>query len=165
MLITAELPEEVFAWADSLRRAHYPPERNRLGAHVTLFHALPPSAGDAVRSIMTRMSRRPPPKARVSGLMDLGSGTALAIDCPELEALHAEMAESLYGLTQPKDSRPLRLHITVQNRVSPGAARQLQKELARDLEPLPFRFHGLGLSLWHRELWRLAHVYPFRGQG
>ena len=43
LLITAELPRDVFAWVDALRRAHYPPERNRLGAHVTLFHALPAS--------------------------------------------------------------------------------------------------------------------------
>ena len=28
---------------DDLRRAHYPPDRNRLPAHLTLFHHLPPS--------------------------------------------------------------------------------------------------------------------------
>ena len=41
-IVTAELPGEIFSWVDGLRRAHFPPERNHLSAHVTLFHALPP---------------------------------------------------------------------------------------------------------------------------
>ena len=46
LIVTAELPDDVLAWADGLRRAHFPPERNWLVAHVTLFHALPPSVHD-----------------------------------------------------------------------------------------------------------------------
>ena len=42
LIVTAELPADVMAWADGLRRAHFPPERNQVRAHVTLFHALPP---------------------------------------------------------------------------------------------------------------------------
>ena len=43
LIVTAELPADVMAWADGLRRAHFPPERNQVRAHVTLFHALPPA--------------------------------------------------------------------------------------------------------------------------
>lgn len=42
-IVTAELPGDVLAFADGLRRAHFPPERNWLVAHATLFHALAPS--------------------------------------------------------------------------------------------------------------------------
>lgn len=164
LLITAELPPDVFAWADKLRRAHYPPERNRLDAHVTLFHGLPPSVEAAVRRLLGEMAERPAPEARVSGLMDLGRGTAFALDSPALVALHAEMAERLHGVIQQKDLRPLRPHITVQNKVSVAAARALQAGLAVDLPHSRFRFRGLGLSHWRDELWRLAQVYPFRGR-
>ncbi|MFA7604428.1 MAG: 2'-5' RNA ligase family protein [Novosphingobium sp.] len=164
LLITAELPPDVFAWADELRRAHYPPERNRLGAHVTLFHGLPPSAEAEVRRLLGEMAQRPAPEACVCGLMDLGRGTAFALDSPALVALHAEMAERLHGVIQQKDLRPLRPHITVQNKVSADAARALQAGLAHELPHRPFRFRGLGLSHWREELWRPAQVYPFRGR-
>ena len=41
LILTAELPPDLHRWATELRRAHFPPERNLLEAHVTLFHALP----------------------------------------------------------------------------------------------------------------------------
>lgn len=39
-ILTAELDPDSFAWFDGLRRAHFPPERIVLPAHVTLFHRL-----------------------------------------------------------------------------------------------------------------------------
>jgi len=152
-LITAELPPDLFAWADQLRRAHYPPERNRLGAHVTLFHGLPPSVESEVRRLLGEMAAREPPEASISGLMDLGQGTAFTVESPEMEALHGELAERLHGLIQQKDTRPLRLHITVQNKVSRSEARALQADLAASFQAQRFRFRGLVLSHWREELW------------
>ena len=51
LIVTATLPPSEFAWADALRRAHFPPERNYLQAHVTLFHALPPFVEDEARGL------------------------------------------------------------------------------------------------------------------
>jgi hypothetical protein len=163
LLITAELPPDVFAWADGLRRAHYP-ECNRLGAHVTLFHALPGSAEGEVQRLLAEAAAQPAPEARIAGLMDLGRGTAFAVDSPAMVALHARMAERLHGLVQQKDARPLRLHITVQNKVARAEARALQAALAQQLPHLRFRFRGLGLSHWRDQLWRMARLYAFRGQ-
>jgi hypothetical protein len=163
LLITAELPPPVFAWADALRRAHYPPERNRMGAHVTLFHGLPPSAESAVRALLGEVSSRHPPEAWVTSVMDLGGGTAFAVESPEMAALHGELAERLHGLVQQRDARPLKLHITIQAKVPPREARALQAELARDLPSRSFRFRGLVLSHWRDELWRPAQHYRFRG--
>ena len=164
LLITAELPADLFAWADALRRAHYPAERNRLGAHVTLFHGLPPSAEGEVRRLLAGLAARSPPEARISGLMDLGRGTAIEVESAALVDLHGELAEHLHGLIQQKDARPLRLHITIQNKVAPAAARALQADLALVLRPRAFRFRGLALSYWREELWQLGQFYPFRGQ-
>lgn len=165
LLITAELPPQVLAWAGGLRREHYPPERDRLGAHVTLFHGLPPSAEGEVRRLLGNLAKRPAPEACITGLMDLGGGTAFVVDSLDMVALHAELADRLRGLIQQKDDRPLRLHITVQNKVPRAAARALQAQLAEEPWPVSsFRFRGFGLSHWRDELWRLAQVYAFRGQ-
>jgi len=164
LLVVAELPPAVFAWADALRRSHYPPERNRLGAHVTLFHGLPPSAEPAVMSALAQCTRLPAPGATIGGVMDLGDGTALTVDSPALVTLHEALAERLHGLIQQKDARPLRLHITVQAKVPPSQARALQAQLVRDIQPRSFAFRGLGLYGWTGDLWQQTKAFPFRGR-
>ncbi|EJL33603.1 hypothetical protein PMI02_01030 [Novosphingobium sp. AP12] len=163
LLVTAELPDDVLAWADGLRRAHYPPERNRLRAHVTLFHALPPSVEAELLGVLGALAKAPPPPARIAGLMKLGTGTAIAIDSPEMVDLHGVIAERMHGLLTQQDAQPLRLHVTIQNKVTSQAARALQAELGPMLEPASFRFRGFGLYSWEEGLWRPLRVVAFRG--
>lgn len=163
LLVTGELPPDVLAWADGLRRAHFPPERNRLRAHVTLFHALPPFVEDELRQVLGELSAASPPQARISGLMKLGGGTALAVDCPELVELHGMIAERMHGLMTRQDQQPLKLHITIQNKVTAEAARALQAELGPTLEPRAFRFDGFGLYAYEEGLWRPIRTFRFRG--
>ncbi|WP_334183641.1 2'-5' RNA ligase family protein [Novosphingobium sp.] len=163
LLVTAELPPDVLGWADSLRRTYYPPERNRLRAHVTLFHALPPAVEGELVDVLANLARNAPPRARIDGLMKLDNGTALQVDSPEMVDLHAVIAERMHGLLTDQDSRPLRLHITIQNKVAPAAARALQTELGPALTPRAFRFRGFGLYAWETGLWRPIRLLPFRG--
>ena len=163
LLICAELPPDVLAFADGLRRAHYPPERNRLRAHVTLFHALPPSAEGEIVRLLGELTAAPPPAALLDGLMNLGKGTALKVHSPAMVDLHARIAERLHGLLTRQDEAPLRLHVTVQNKVTPEAARALQAELAQTLQPRRFRFRGFGLYAYHDGLWNPIRDFAFRG--
>jgi hypothetical protein len=163
LLITAELPRDVLAWADGLRRAHYPPEKNRLRAHVTLFHALPPSAEGEVRRLLAELARAAPPAARIIGVWDMGPGTAFDLASEGMVTLHVQMAERFHGLLGWQDDRKLRLHITVQNKVSPEVAKALQSVLEATFTPRTFRFHGFGLYAWDEGLWQPIAYYPFRG--
>ena len=74
LIVTAALPRDLHRWATSLRREHYPPERNVLEAHVTLFHSLPPSLEAEARRELARMgaANRPVP-VRLAGLRALGA--------------------------------------------------------------------------------------------
>ncbi|MET1755966.1 2'-5' RNA ligase family protein [Novosphingobium sp. RD2P27] len=163
LLITAELPPDVLAWADAMRRAHYPPDRNRLKAHVTLFHALPPSVEEELRECLAQLAGAPPPPARITGLMKLGGGTALEVDSPTLVALHGAIADRMHGLLTHHDALPLKLHVTIQNKVTSQAARALQAELGPTLEHRAFRFYGFGLYAYEEGLWRPIRTFPFRG--
>lgn len=164
LLVTAELPPDILGWADAMRRTHYPPERNRLRAHVTLFHALPPSAEGEVRRLLADLAKvTSPPDAEVAGLMDLGTGTALDVRCEALMALHRELSERLHGLLTQQDDRGLRPHITIQNKVDRATAKALQAELRETLDPRVFRFRGFGLYGWEAGLWNPLAEYPFRG--
>lgn len=163
LLVTAELPSDVLGWADALRRRHYPPERNRLRAHVTLFHALPPSVEGELVEVLGDLARAAPPPARIDGLMKLGTGTALAIDSPAMVEHHGVIADRMHGLLTQQDAQPLRLHVTIQNKVTAQAARALQAELGPQLRPVSFRFRGFGLYAWEDGLWRPIRLVPFRG--
>ena len=164
-IVTAELPADVLAWADSLRRAHFPPERNWLKAHVTLFHAFAPSLRAELRAMLGGIAAsHPAPQCRLDGLMNLGRGTALRLESPALLAIRAEIAERFHGALTAQDSHPPRLHITIQNKVTPEAAKTLQAALGPALEPLNFAFVALGLHRYMNPHWEAEQVWPFRGK-
>ena len=50
-ILTADLDDASFDLLDVLRRAHFPPERNFLSAHLTLFHRLSPAQIADLRSV------------------------------------------------------------------------------------------------------------------
>lgn len=164
-IVTAELPADVFRWADGLRRRHFPPERNFLSAHVTLFHAFAPSLREELRPVLQRMaSEHAPPRARITGLMNLGRGTAIALESPGMLALRETIADHFHGALTAQDRHPPRLHITIQNKVTPEAARLLQQELAPRLVPRELAFTGLGLHIYRGGPWEAAGLWPFRGR-
>jgi hypothetical protein len=164
LIVTAEPPGDLQAWAERLRRAHYPAERNQVAAHVTLFRALPPSCEAELReALAAAASKRAPVPARLAGAMALAGGTALRIDSPEMLALRADLAERLHGLLTPQDLPEPRLHVTLQNKVPENAARALQAGLSSKLEARDFRFAGLALHRYRGGPWELARRWSFRG--
>jgi hypothetical protein len=163
LLVTAELPRDVYGWAEGLRRKHFPPERNKVRAHATLFHALPPSLEPELKRMLAELSAEPPPAATITGLMPLGGGTAFAIASPELTAIHEEMVERLHGVLTAQDRQRRKLHVTVQNKVTGAEAKALQAELAAGFDPRDFAFAGLSLHRYLGGRWEDAGTWPFRG--
>jgi hypothetical protein len=163
LILTAELGAADFAWLDRLRRTHYPPERNQVQAHLTVFHALPPSAEAELRSRLAEIARQTPPAARIDGLMELGGGVAFRVVSPELDRVRAELASGLHGLLSAQDSGGWRPHITIQNKVAPRTAQALLAALQKDFRPRPVAIHGLGLHRYLGGPWERVGVWPFRG--
>lgn len=164
-IVTAELPGDLFAWANALRTAHFPPERNHLAAHVTLFHSFAPSLREELPRELARCAADfAPPEAQLDGLMDLGGGTALALRSPGMLAVRTELADRFFTMLTAQDRGGKRLHITVQNKVERKEAKALQQALGPMLEPRPFRFTGLGLHRYLGPHWEAVGVWKFRGQ-
>ena len=165
LIVTATLPADLFAWADALRRAHYPPDRNVLPAHVTLFHALPAMVMPELKPLLSRLCAEHAPVAgEVAGLLDLGRGTAIALVSPGLLALREIIAEHCHGLLSAQDQHAPRLHVTIQNKVTPQAARGLQQALRPQVTARPFAFAGLALHHYRGGPWEGAGQWPFRGK-
>lgn len=164
-IVTAELPPDIFAWADGLRRQHFPPDRNVLAAHVTLFHSFAPSLREELLRVLgTYAALYAAPDAVVDGLMDLGTGTALAIRSEAMLAVRAHIADHFHGALTAQDAHSPRLHITIQNKVARPEARALQAELGARLSSRRFRFAGLGLHIYRVSHWEPLGRWPFRGK-
>ncbi|NYT39470.1 2'-5' RNA ligase family protein [Sphingomonas sp. R-74633] len=148
LIVTALLGRQDQAWFNALRREHYPPERNVLDAHLTLFHQLPPSVAEELKhrlSIETRGVRAP--RARVTGLMSLGGGVAYRIEAPELVTIREGLVEAFAGLLTPQDAGRWRPHVTIQNKVRPVLAKTVLTALSRDFVAREVEIAGL--ASWH----------------
>lgn len=163
LIITAEMASSDAAWFDGLRRAHYPCERNRLPAHLTMFHALPPSAEREIRSALGSIAATPQPRADVVGLMDLGGGVAFRIASDDLDHVRRELADMFHGLLSAQDSGGWQPHVTVQNKVPPKVARQLLAELRSEFRPWPITISAMGLHRYLDGPWEKIAAYSFRG--
>jgi hypothetical protein len=150
-------------WLQEMRRAHYPPERNRVPAHLTLFHQIPPSAESELFRRIALYAAAPPPRATILGVMDLGAGTALRVESEELEDIRFDLAEGLHGLLSVQDRAPWRPHITIQNKVEPKDARALQQRLRATFEPRPLAIRALAAWRYMDGPWEKIRDWPFRG--
>ncbi len=147
LIVTVALDEGAFAWFDDLRQSHFPRHRNRVPAHLTLFHALP---GQYERSIVETLKAacqdRRPFALDVRNPWSLGRGVAYRLGSPDLDDLHQELAEAFAPWLTRQDQAPFRPHITIQNKVEPDEARQLLEHLQLEFEP--FHIFAEGLLLW-----------------
>ena len=148
---------------DALRRAHFPPERNRLAAHLTLFHHLPPSTEGEVRRVLADACRASAPPATLASVMSLGSGVAFRVESAALAAIRAAIAERFEGLLTPQDRQGWRAHVTVQNKVTAPVARALHTELSATFCPRPLRIAGLAAWWYRGGPWEAIGRWSFRG--
>ena len=162
-IVTAELPPDVLAWADGLRRAHFPPERNWLRAHVTLFHNFAPSLRTELLAMLGSLAGEfAPPPCAVTGVMNLGRGTAIALSSPGMLRVRGLIADRFHGALTAQDRHSPRLHITVQNKVTSQEARALHGALAAEFRPRPIRIAGLAAWYYRGGPWEAIAERRFR---
>jgi len=138
------------AWFEALRRAHYPPARNQVSAHLTLFHHLPPSIEAEVRQRLAAETRHvAPPAATLREPYSLGRGVAWRIESEGLAAIRARLAEGFTGLLVPQDMAGWRPHVTIQNKVEAAEARALLAAMRAGFRARPLTITGLA-AWWYR---------------
>lgn len=165
LILTAELPPDLHRLFTALRRDNFPPEKNFLEAHVTLFHALSgANEGELCRMLGRLAAEFAPIAGRVDGVMPLGQGTAIRISSPDMLTLRELIADRFHGLLTAQDRGVPRLHVTIQNKVSPIEAKALQSRLAATIEQRNFRFPGLSLHRYAGGPWQFVRRWPFRGK-
>jgi 2'-5' RNA ligase len=162
LILTLQMDESSQEHFDRLRELHFPPERNYLRAHLTLFHRLPGEKEAEISAELREIcGEHAPLTLAATGLRFLGRGVAYELSSPRLSALRRELLRSWDSWLGAQDRQGFKPHVTVQNKVSPEQARLLHQELQATFTP--FEVAGLGLSLW-RYLggpWEPAATYLF----
>jgi 2'-5' RNA ligase len=162
LILTLALDPASQQFFDELRQQYFPPARNFLRAHLTLFHHLPSTNYDRIGSELARLAaaEQALPLA-VSGVRFLGRGVAYTLENPRLLALHKQLQTHWQPTLTTQDQQKLTPHVTVQNKVAPAVARALHQELAAGFRP--FEATGTGLQLWAYRggPWEALRAFPF----
>jgi 2'-5' RNA ligase len=162
LVLTLKLDQTTFEQVNALRQQYFPPERNLILAHITLFHALP---GDRERVISQSLQTLCAQSARIAlslpALRFLGDGVAIEIDAPALVQLRQTLADQWSEWLTRQDRQGYRPHITIQNKVAAAEAQRVYDALETRWQS--FDGYGEGLLLWHYQggPWQLAHAFPF----
>ena len=163
IIVTALFGDGDNGWLQELRRAHFPPERNQVPAHLTLFHQLPATIEAELGRRLSTYAAGPAPGANITGIMNLGGGTAFRVESEELEDIRYDLALALKGLLTTQDQAPWRPHITIQNKVEPSEAKRLQQQLIAGFEPRPLKLKGLASWRYLGGPWEPIRSHIFRG--
>jgi 2'-5' RNA ligase len=163
LVVTLLLDDEAQQRFEAERRELFPAGRTAVGAHVTLFHALPAHLrADAELQLHRLATTTPPFEVAVTEVYSLGRGVAYRLASEEADRLHRELQVRWRpGLTR-QDAQPFRPHVTVQNKVSPEVARATLDRLRSTFTPRTVV--ATGLELWRYDggpwtllrPWRLA---------
>lgn len=148
LLVTLVMDAKSFEHFNALRQRHFPPERNHIPAHITLFHHLPGDEEAAIYEVLSqRAQARKRFEMRTTDLWMMGFGVAYRIESSDAQALRRELAATFAAWLTPQDAKPgFKPHITVQNKTSAEEAKTLHAQLAADFEPQEIM--AVGMDLW-----------------
>lgn len=163
LIVTADLGAADFAWLDAQRRAYFPPTRNQLAAHLTMFHALPPSLEEEVRRQLKAITLGPRPDATIAGLISLGGGVAYRVVSPDLDSIREHIADHFHGSLTAQDASGWHAHVTIQNKATSGEAKTLLAKLEREFQTRPLAIHGVALHRYLGGPWEQLGRFAFRG--
>jgi len=161
-ILTAQLDDESFTWLDGLRRAHFPPERNVLSAHLTMFHRLAPMQVERLQPVP--LSAQPIP-LQFDEVMFLGFGNAVHAASPELERLRADVKAAIGDGLSRQDDQRWTPHVTVQNKAPAETARALYADLTRTFQIRTGAVTGLQVWEYLGGPWKHIQSLPFDASG
>ena len=163
-LITLGFDPATFEQLEELRQLYFPPERNQVPAHLSLFHQLPGDERETIDEVLHRVAQSHPPVAlRFSAIKPTGRGVMLTTLAPGLTSIRNELAKAFDRHLTPQDRQSYHPHVMIMNKAEKEDVDQAMHELQATWSP----WTGTGdrLILW-RYLggpWSEAGSYSFLG--
>jgi 2'-5' RNA ligase len=160
-ILTLTLDPDAQAHFDRLRTAHFPTHRLVVGAHVTLFHALP---GDlrVASAVASEAAAHEAFPVDVTGVRFLGRGVAFSLESTRLHRLRQNFHQLWAPRLTPQDRQRWQPHVTIQNKAEAVVARSLYERLQIEFSPYEVVATGLALWIYRNGPWEAAGNFPFR---
>jgi 2'-5' RNA ligase len=165
LIVTAVFPREVQDELDDRRRRFFPPDRRVVGAHLTLFHALPADAEQEARELLDELTAAAAPQARIDEPFLLGRGVAHRVVSPGLERVRAAVASRFAGRMTRQDASRWSPHVTVQNKVERDEARRTLDAVAAEHVVRDTTVAALALWRYRGGPWDAVSEHPFASAG
>jgi hypothetical protein len=166
LILTLKFEKSAFELFDCLRKQYFPPARNFIPAHVTLFHRLPGAQESFITQTLAQICAETEQfELEFTKPLFLGKGTAIEIVSPPLISLRQQIAvvfaAGFADALTAQDKQKIRPHVTVQNKVAPEAARLIYNQFSAEWQP--FKAAAEGLILWEYQggPWRFITEFAF----
>ncbi len=161
LILTLRMNDAAATHFTALRQSYFPPERNFLTAHITLFHKLPgTSLVRIMNTLNTIAAKRMIFNMQTDQLLFFGAGVAYRVEAPDALLLLQELASAWDDMLAPQDRKNHFVpHITVQNKVRADVAKDLYAKLSAEFES--YTMHAIGLDLWHYQGGPWSHAAGF----
>ncbi|KAI1801063.1 hypothetical protein F4811DRAFT_535883 [Daldinia bambusicola] len=169
-VLTLQTDNEHHRTMCTLRKRYYPSALLRVGAHISLFRALPGSALPSLRADVASAAApiNPFDIQAVGPPARLGRGGVAVpvLGLEPVESLVQELQRKWHEVLSRQDRGSFRGHYTLMNKVDdPEVVTRCLEELRREFEPKGCSGRALGLSLWRYDhgWWRHQTDFPFLG--
>ena len=161
-LVTLDLDDASTAHFQTLRRTHFPSERDRVPAHVMLFHRFDAEHDSTLRRDLTNEAATHSPfDLRVEPPRSIGTGVVYDLVAEELAELHGRLAAAWRPWLVPQDRERFRPHVVVQNKVDGATARATLARLRLAFVPFPVRAIGFRLWTYRSGTWHDPQAFGF----
>ena len=163
LVLTVWFEETTQAFFNQKRKQYFPPERNVIEAHLTLFHHLPDDETNIINTLDTVCHQQKQMELQVLKPVSIGKGVAYKIESKALASLHKTLQKQWFDVLTMQDRQGLWPHVTLQNKVSLQKAKQTLEEIS--IEFTPFSTYAIGLQLWRyvNGPWEAYRSFLFTG--
>ncbi len=165
LLVTLGFDRATFERLDGLRARYFPPERNQIPAHLSLFHHLPGEEREAIDETLARAARSSGPiPLTFADVKRIGRGLILPARAPGLAPLRAGLARSFGPWLTDQDRQSFHPHVTIMNKAERAEVDSALDQLRAGYQPWTGR--GERLLLW-RYLggpWEAVEEYDLTGE-
>ena len=164
LILTLLLDEPAQSWFGALRRQYFPADRLQVGAHVTMFHALPGALEPrVVQAVADVCKATPAMSVEVTGLRFLGRGVAFTLRAPGALPVRAQLRADFAHALTGQDAATWSPHVTVQNKVAAQEARRTQAALAALAWPQGMQATGVAVWRYLGGPWEHVRSVAFSG--
>lgn len=143
-----------------MRQQWFPPELNRIPAHLTLFHTLP-EAEETTDSLAAVAAAQAAFDMRVAQVRSIGRGVAFFLESAEAVRLHRALSTEFGPVLSAQDRQGFRPHVVAQNKVAPAVAKETLALLQAGFQPWTCQAVGVDLWRYMGGPWKLIRRFEF----